>query len=116
MGKPAVRIDLDDELQPAVPARRVCHGKRPGLGSTRNGEVQVLPGEKLDLRWLNQSDHQMAHVMSYRLVGDDLRDCLLDRQPGPNDVLVVVQQLDRQVLIGVCPAQQGVPLLLFEVG
>jgi hypothetical protein len=86
-----------------------------------NARVSVVPGmvksgEELDLPWLNQPEHQMAHVMGHRLVGNDLRNCLLDRQAGPNDVLVVVQQLDRQVLIGVCPAQQGVALLLLKVG
>ena len=54
--------------------------------------------------------------MGDRLVRDDLGDRLLDRLPGPDHLLVVVEQLDRHVLVDVRPAQQGEALLPLEVG
>src|SRR6202044_1679391 len=40
-----------------------------------------------------------------------LRHALLDRQAGPDHLLVVVEQLDGDVLVGMRPAQQGVALI-----
>ena len=58
----------------------------------------------------------MPHVVRDRVVGDDLGHRLLDRQPGPDHVLVEVQQLDRHVLVNVRPAEQREALLTLEVG
>ena len=46
---------------------------------------------------------------------DDLDGALPQRQPAPDDLLVVVEELDHQVLVGVRPAEQGLALLLLEV-
>ena len=54
--------------------------------------------------------------MGDRVVGDHLRDALLDRQAGADHLLVVVEQLDREVFVGVRPAQQRVAFLELVVG
>ena len=57
----------------------------------------------------------MTHVVGDTFVGDHLRDCYLYRQPGSDQLLVVVQQLDRQILKGMGPTQQREAFFLFEV-
>jgi len=47
---------------------------------------------------------------------DHLHHRLLDRQARADHVLVVVDQLDGQVLVRVCPTEQGVALILLVVG
>src|SRR5208337_4541267 len=43
-------VDLDDELElPALPGRRVGHRERPGFVRPGNGDVDVLPGEELEV-------------------------------------------------------------------
>ena len=54
--------------------------------------------------------------MRDRVLGHHLRHGLLDRQAGADHLLVVVEQLDRDVLVGVRPAQQRVALLELVVG
>ena len=112
-----VRIDLDDELElAAVPAGGVGHRERPGLLGAGHGDVDVLAGEELDLGGLHEPQHEVPHVVRDGLDRDDLGDRLLDRQPGPDHLLVVVEQLDRHVLVDVRPAQQREALLLLVVG
>ena len=79
-------------------------------------EVHVLAGEELDLLGLDELDDQVAQVVGHRLVRDDLDGALPQRQPAADDLLVVVEELDHQVLVGVRPAEQGLPLVPLEVG
>ena len=81
-----------------------------------DGDVHVLAGEELDLVRLDQPQDQVPHVVGDRVLGHHLRHALLDRQAGADHLLVVVQQLDRDVLVGVRPAQQRVALLELVVG
>ena len=75
-----------------------------------------MPWEELDRGGFNQPNDEVTHVVRDVLVGDDLNDCLFDGQPGVNHLLVVVEQLDGQVFVGVRPAEQREAFLLFEVG
>ncbi len=79
-------------------------------------DVHVLAGEELDLARFDEAEHQVAHVVRHRVLGHHLGGGLLDRQAGADHVLVVVEQLDRDVLVRVRPAQQGVAFLLLVVG
>ncbi|MCO5555079.1 hypothetical protein L7F22_008619 [Adiantum nelumboides] len=110
------RVDLDDELVGAVPVGGVGHGERTALLGPGADEVHVLPGEELDLRRLDQLDGQVPHVVGDGLDRHDLDHALGEGQAGPDDLLVVVEQLDRQVLVGVRPAEEGRTLLLLVVG
>ena len=58
----------------------------------------------------------MPHVVRDRLVGHHFRHGLLDRQARADHVLVVVHQLDRDVLVHVCPAQQREALFPLVIG
>src|SRR5580658_388545 len=112
-----VRVDLDDELElPAFPGRRVRHRERPDLIRAGHGDVHVLAREELEISLGNQPQHQVPHVVRDRLVGHDLGLGVLDRQSGPDHLLVVVQQLDRDVFVDVRPAQQREAFFLLEVG
>ena len=117
VGEQSVRVDLDHELElAAVPGRGIGHGERAGRPGPGYLDVHVLTREELDVRGLDQPQHQVPHVVGDRVLGHHLRDGAGDRQAGADHVLVVVEQLDGEVLIGVRPAQQRVAFLPFEVG
>jgi hypothetical protein len=116
-GEMSVCVDLDDELkQPALAAGGVGHREGTHRVGFRNRDVHVLAREELDLGRLDQPQHQVPHVVSDRVPGHHLRDGLLDRQAGADHLLVVVEQLDREVFVGVRPAQQRVAFLELKVG
>ena len=116
-GEQPVGVDLDDELQQPVPRRGVGHGERPGLLGVRDREVQVLAREELQrlVRSVSRTTRWRRSCVTFSFDTTSTVD-LLDRQPGLDHLLVVVEQLDREVLVGVGPAQQGEALLLFVIG
>ena len=44
-------------------------------------DVHVLPGEELDVRGLDQPQHQVPHVVGDRVLGHHLRDGLVIGRP-----------------------------------
>ena len=113
----SIRVDLDDELQAVVRSRRTCH-REGALEPGGAGEVQVdvLPRHEGQFRRLDQFEHQPAQVVRHGLDDLDLGGGLLDRDASPQHVLVEVDQLYRQVVVRVRPAQQHVPFVLLEIG
>ncbi len=73
------------------------------------------PGKNLIEVGSIEPDNEVTHVVRDVLIRHDLDDCLLDRQPGMDHLLVVVEQFDGQVFIGMCPAEQRETFLLLVI-
>ena len=99
----------------------ITNSKRPsrlGVFAIENDRDSSVPGTMKSRYWPGKNlissgsmsfTHQVPHVVGDRLVRDDLGDALLQRQPVADDLLVVVEELDHQILVGVRPAEQGRP-------
>ena len=111
-----VGVDLDDELEHALAVRGVRHRERPDLAGIGDREVHVLTGEELDLLARDLLDHQVAHVVGDLLVGEHLDGALPDAEAAAEDLLVVVEELDHQVVVGVGAAEERLAVLALLVG
>ena len=85
------------------------------LLGARDVKLGVLPWEEVHLRRVYQLEHQALHVVGERLDLLDLSVHQLQRNARLQHALVVAEELDLQVAIGVGAAQKDVPLLLLEL-
>ena len=90
-----------------------------------NDRVSSVPGTAMSTYWPGQNAISVGSIslstrwrMSWVTGSFETTSAtgLLDRVAGPDHLLVVVEQLDRDVLEDVRPAQQGEALLQLEVG
>jgi hypothetical protein len=95
---------------------------RFGVFAMENDRVAWCPGTsksmywpgKYLISWLDQSDDEMPHVVRDRFVRDHLDRALPEGQTRGDHLLVVVEELDDEVLVGVGPAEQRQAFLLLE--
>ena len=96
-----------------------------GVFATENERTSSDPGIVMSKYWpakcgmavgFDELQDQVTHVVRDRFVGHDLGLAAQDRVPRADHLLVVVEELDRDVLVDVRPAQQGEAFVLLEVG